>query len=131
MEGPSQDLRAWVGGRLDEIESEDQLEELLAEIESAAQSDVDAGVGDDGDEVLAAVDAWAGLASSVVARFYAPASPWPPNIAGWGRRALARLRRVCGVLLPALQKAANLLGASSWSISVGFPWGISIGLSWP
>lgn len=132
MEGPSEHLRARVGERLDTIEAEHQLEELLAEIESEAQDDVAGGFdGENGEDILAAVDAWAGLASTVVSRFYAPASPWPRSVAGWGRRALVRLRRICSVLLPALQAAANAVGATSWSISVGFPWGISIGLSWP
>ena len=30
-----------------------------------------------------------------------------------------------------LQVAAAALGAGTWSITVGFPWGISIGVSWP
>lgn len=131
MEGPSLELRAWIGMRLDEVESEEQLDELLAAIENEAARDVETGLAGEGEEILAAVDSWAGLASSVVSRFYAPASPWPRSVAGWGRRALGRLRRVCGTLLPALQAGANAVGASSWSISVGFPWGISVGLSWP
>lgn len=132
MEGPPEHFRAWVGQQIQTILTEDELDGLLSEIASAAESDVSTG-GDhqSGEELLAAVDAWAGLASHVMSRFYAPASPWPRNVAGWSRRALARLRRVCGALLPALTAGAKAVGASSWSISVGFPWGISIGLTWP
>jgi hypothetical protein len=131
VEGPRPELRAWVGERLERLESEEDVEALLSEIETEAVRDVASGVHGAGEDILAAVDAWAGLASSVVSRFYAPASPWPRSVAGWGGRAVARLRRICGVLLPALQAGANAVGASSWSVSVGFPWGISVSLTWP
>lgn len=135
MNGPTEELRALVGGQLQALReegSEDHLDGFLAEIESLVQGDIDHGFDDqDPIELLAAVDAWAGLASHVMSGFYAPASPWPRSVAGWGTKALKRLRSICVTLQSALQAAATALGAASWSISVGFPWGISVGVSWP
>lgn len=85
----------------------------------------------EGRDLLAAIDAWGGLASAAVARTYAPASPWPRSVAGWGKNVTSALQRITRLLLMPLRVAATAMGASSWSIGVGFPWGISISLSWP
>jgi hypothetical protein len=82
-------------------------------------------------EDLAAVESWASLASYAVAHFYAPTSPWPRDVAGWGKEAVEQLRSIAEKLRTALADAARFLGANSFSIGVGFPWGISVGLSWP
>jgi len=113
----------------------DQLAEMVSQDISASeyfQTASPRALGEEeGRDLLAAVDAWAGLASAVVARTYAPASPWRRNVAGWGKKATAALQRITKLLLTPLQVAATALGASSWSIGIGFPWGISISLSWP
>lgn len=132
MEGPRDELRIQVGDMIAEPGAEESLEYVLGMIEDELASDVaDGAEGDAPEDAVDAVIEWAGLVSHAVARFYAPASPWPRNVAGWSKRAVARLRRVAGLLSAPLQAAAQALGAASWSISIGFPWGISVGLSWP
>src|SRR5256885_423215 len=130
MEGPSDDFRRRIGDRLGKLENEEAVSELLGLIQSELVRDVDRGFDQEPNQILASVDGWAGLASHVVARFYAPASPWPFDIAGWGRTAIRRLRDVANILLRPLSQAAKGSGAASWTIAVGFPWGISVGLTW-
>ena len=111
-------------------ENEDDLEDLLARLEDLTLTA--AAVVDDNqapDERLAAVEAWASIASFVVAVFYAPESPWRDE-AGWSDKAVERLRRIAHGLRDQLQAVMRALGASGFSISVGFPWGLSVGISW-
>lgn len=143
MNAPSSELREEIAKELDELTAavaardaeeygEDQLDEILGIIENAVDKALQSDAQDEDEHAeLAAVDAWAGLASYAVARFYAPKSPWPWHEAGWTKRAPERLRRIASKLRPALERAARALGAASWSVSVGFPWGISIAVSWP
>lgn len=132
MDGPSESLRSELSYEFEGMESENDLEEILARIEGALLADIESnGLRDQApDDLLAAIESWAGLASAAIARFFAPASPWPRSVAGWGRRAVGRLRRIANALVPPLLQAYGAIGATSFSISVGFPWGISIGLSW-
>jgi hypothetical protein len=130
VDGPSEGLRERVASALGEVSEEDQLDEILGMIEGELEGDLGAESYDEQSE-LAAIDAWAGLASYAVGRFYAPASPWPFRKGGWDRRAPERLRRIGERLRGPLERAARALGAVSWSISVGFPWGVSIAVSWP
>jgi hypothetical protein len=131
MDGPPSQLRDEIGVRAEEIQSEEELDRVLGEIENAISEDLSSGaLGDPLDE-LAAIDAWAALASYAVARYYGPASPWPRRIGGWSKGAARRLRGIAAKLRPPLQQAAQLTHASSWSIGVSFPWGIQISLTWP
>ncbi|HEY2477223.1 MAG TPA: hypothetical protein VGI17_00670 [Solirubrobacterales bacterium] len=130
MNGPSEELREHVALTLDEVTDEEQLEEILGTIEEELSSDLGGGPRDEQEE-MAAIDAWAGLASYAVGRFYAPASPWPFRKGGWDKRAPERLRRIADQLRGPLERVARALGAVTWSISVGFPWGVSISVSWP
>jgi hypothetical protein len=114
---------------MDEVSEEGQLVEILARIEDELEADLAEG-GDDGPAGLAAVDAWAGLASYAIGRFYAPASPWPYQKGGWDKMAPERLRRIGESLRGPLEQAARALGAASWSIGVGFPWGVSVSVTW-
>lgn len=84
----------------------------------------------DVETVVEAVLGWAALVSFAVARFYAPASPWPQALPGWGRQVARILRRIAARLAGALRSALGPTGADSFSISVTFPWGIEVGLSW-
>lgn len=141
MEGPSEGLRRQVEAQLNELEEisdrqvgdrrvidEGQLAEVLGSIENAIGNDLEEFEQRDPNEELAAIDAWAGLASYAVARVYAPASPFPHP--GWTRRAPENLRRIADKLRGPLKRIAQALGAASWSISVGFPWGVSISVGW-
>jgi hypothetical protein len=51
-------------------------------------------------------------------------------VAGWSRRAVARLRSIVQVLSGPVARIAPTLGASSFAIGVSFPWGIQISLEW-
>jgi hypothetical protein len=117
MNGPDDEFRARVAVRAEEIGNEAALDALL-------------GAGENPNDDLAAVESWAAVASFAVARFHAPASPWPRDLAGWGKTAAARLRSIANILSRILRTVAQALAAASFSIAIGFPWGISIGLSW-
>jgi hypothetical protein len=84
-----------------------------------------------GDEVVATVQEWASVVSYVLGAVYGPASPMPRQLVGWAKTVTARLQRITKLLLTPLSAAAQVTGASSWSIGVGFPWGVSVGLTWP
>lgn len=104
MDGPSESLRSELSYEFEGMESENDLEEILARIEGALLADIESnGLRDQApDDLLAAIESWAGLASAAIARFFAPASPWPRSVAGWGRRAVGRLRRIANALVPPL-----------------------------
>ncbi len=133
MDGPSEEFRNHVARRAEEVQSEEDLERLLGEIEEAVPAYRGEPFPSEEDplDVLAAVDAWAALASYAVARFYAPSSPWPGRLAGWERSAARRLRSIAAKLEPRLRAAAQFAQARSWSIGVSFPWGVQISLTWP
>jgi hypothetical protein len=130
MLGPDLGIREFAAMRAAEAGDEDELEGILVEIEGAINADMSAGPSADPFDDLAAVESWASVASGACARFYAPASPWPRSVAGWSKRAAARLRSIANTLKAALQPIAQALAAVGFSISVSFPWGIAIGVSW-
>jgi hypothetical protein len=137
-------LRETVLADVDGIESEEQLDSVLEMVESQIIYELEAeGLPADDPEafyslsdeeqatdVLAAIDAWASLASNVVGRFYAPASPWPRRLQGWAKSVAKRLRKIAGLLRAALQAVAQALSAASYSIGVSFPFGISVSIGW-
>lgn len=137
MTGPSEDLRRIVGDRVlslkPSIEDEARLERVLSEeIGPRIRDDVGNGStlpSQDPAEVLAAVEAWAGLISFAVGSFYGPQSRM--TVPGWAQNIPQKLRELTGWLLKPLEIAAKALGASSWTISVNFPFGVSVGLAWP
>jgi hypothetical protein len=83
---------------------------------------------DDANALVAAVDEWISLASSICSRVYAPASPSPEKLLKWSRTAVDWLRQICSLLEGAVSAAARKLNTSGWTIAVGFPWGASLGL---
>jgi hypothetical protein len=127
VQGPSNRFRKDVKRKADELTREEELEELLVEIDGALNEDADAGAPEDD---LAAIESWASLASYAAGRFYAPASPWPRDLAGWGTKAIERLRRIANTLASRLRSIVGVVGATGFSITVGFPWGISVALNW-
>jgi len=134
MVGPSEEFRAEVWARAEEVDSEGALSELLHDINTALTQDVapSEGLAPDPEEELAAADSWASVASYAMGRWSAPASPWPrrKKEAGWGVHAVDRLRAIARTLSEALRRVMGQLGATSFSIGVSFPWGIQISLSW-
>jgi hypothetical protein len=138
MDGPDRGFRMAVGVRGLEARDradEQEIERVLDEIEEAIRRDLEqnpvseAVSEEDAWNQLAAIESWAGVASNATARFYAPASPWPHNLAGWSKNAVAKLRSIANTLKSALQGVIGALQAVGFSIAVSFPWGISIGLS--
>lgn len=148
---PTDELRARIADQAQDLgnagsdrridhDTEEAVEHLLSEIGYEAQSaltwDAPAYADDDpdrvGEQLFGSVSAWASLASYVLAAAYAPQSPLPPGLAGWGAKVQTQLQRVVQLLLAPLRTAAAFLGASTWSISVSFPWaGVQVGLGWP
>jgi hypothetical protein len=126
MEGPDEDFRVDLAHRRYENEG-DVVEVLHAVLERLGYQDGEAPEDDPFGE-LAAIEEWASLASYAVSRFYGLQSPLRTDIAGWSRKAVERLREIAEKLRPRLARVAELLGAVSFSISVGFPWGVSIGV---
>lgn len=130
MQVPQDSVRLEVGEQARATQNEAELDQLLARLEDLTLT---AAAGDDADqqpdERLAAVEAWASLASYVVAVFYAPRSPWRDE-AGWSEKAIERLRRIAHGLRDQLASVMHALGASGFFISVGFPWGLSVGINW-
>jgi hypothetical protein len=130
MNGPDDEFRARVAVVAAEVGNEAALEALLGEVEEALRADIERGAGENANDDLAAVESWAAVASYAVARFHAPASPWPRDLAGWGKNAASRLRNIADTLSTILRTVAQALAAASCSVAISFPWGISIGLSW-
>jgi hypothetical protein len=130
MHGPDDEFRSMVVNAAGELASEEGLEELLGTIENALQADLEYGTGEDPIDDLAAVESWASVASYATARFHAPASPWPHDLAGWGKKAAGRLRHIANILSSILKEVVKVLKAVSFSIGVSFPWGISISVGW-
>ena len=129
--GPREDFRAYMSDQAAQLETENQFDDLLGQLKDAMANDLETGLDSgDGSDLLASVSAWAGLASYIASRFYAPASPWPRRVGGWGKRAVKRLQSTTGRLVPALRAAVGVLGASGFSISISFPWGIAIAINW-
>lgn len=145
MNGPHESFRELIADELDIITreaaaavrgrgaaNEEKLEFILEHIlrEMTDASTIAPVSLEAADGSLAAVEAWAGLASYAVARFYAPASPWPRDLAGWSTKVVERLREISEKLRRELARAVALLKPESYSVGVGFPWGISISLTW-
>jgi hypothetical protein len=143
--GPTPNDQQRIYFALAEATTEEAIASTLFEIRLLAASDLDRVVGLEeispelGQEILAAVEAWASLASAVVMEFSLTQQRrnigaawklggrvWP----GWKKALAGQLRQVGDTLRPSLSAARTALGATSFSISVGFPWGISVGLSW-
>jgi hypothetical protein len=124
--GPDEDFRIDLAGRRYETE-EDVVAVLNTVLERLGYQEDDPAE-DDPYRELGAIEEWASLASYAVSRFYGPQSPLRTDIAGWSRGAVERLREIAEKLRPRLAWVAALLAAVSFSISVGFPWGVSIGV---
>lgn len=141
MQGPQDAIRARMAVRADHADAEEDVETALAEIEDLLTADLGSDVqpvaeGDTaarteaGWSELTALHQWAALASYACARFYAPASPWPKNLAGWGQAVATRLQRIAHAIGTRLQAVGKQLGVTSVSVSVNYPWGISLSLNW-
>jgi hypothetical protein len=119
---------------------EETLGEVLRFISAAAGDDLGPMSGDAVPEeheawsMLAAVDAWASLASFAFQRVYGeelPAVGTPFVRFPGAKKDVERwLRDVASRFRPVLAKVCPVLGAFAYSISVGFPLGVSVGVTW-
>jgi hypothetical protein len=154
MRGPTDEQRERYGNRAVEVayrhvdndvryvagDVEASLQEILDDLLGELAEDVDSDddwqrlpATDDiaaAEHVLASIEAWSALASYVVASLYAPQSPFPRGFGGWASGVAERLRDVTTRLHGPMTAVARVLRPDSWSIGVGFPWGVSVGLSW-
>jgi hypothetical protein len=140
MRAPSRELRQNVAEQaralrdLNDEEAESGLENLLHQIFESLQGIID----DNGyftnveraDDIVVSCHGWASLVSHAIAEVYAPNSPFPRRVAGWAQGVINRLDRISATLRKPLDRAKSAAGANSYSISVGFPWGISISFTW-
>jgi hypothetical protein len=126
MHGPDQGFRMELAQL--PYETEPDVEAALNLVLEGLVSQDDTPADDDPFQELAAIEAWTSLASYAVCRFYGPQSPFRRDIAGWSEEAVEKLRKLAGQLRPRLARVAALLGAVSFSISIGFPWGVSVGV---
>jgi hypothetical protein len=110
---------------------EDALAAVLSEIAEPSRRDLERvrEMGDGGHELVAAVDAWASVASYAITRFYfeGPKSVFP---GGFSKRVAGSLQGLVGTWSPFLESALKATHASSFSIAAGFPLGFSVGLAW-
>ena len=150
------DARREVSERQLGLVDEDELQDILASIAERASADLEgvltpiaervgtnlAGVLDEGvelresegDELLTTIEAWASLASAVTYEAYVG----PPRevgaarftLPGWAKAVGEKLTDLAKLLGHYLEVAMRALRATSFSISLSFPWGVSVGLSW-
>jgi hypothetical protein len=139
MIGPQDGFREYVAGRANELETEDQLLELLSQIEVEARTDADEVIHlpDDAieaaalaEDLLASVEAWTSLVSYALGVFYAPASPWRHDKAGWSKDAVEKSRALGEWLLQHCRGALQKVGVSSLAVGAAFPFGITVSVSW-
>ncbi|MFE5709630.1 hypothetical protein ACFQ7J_02195 [Streptomyces sp. NPDC056501] len=109
-------------------ESEDDCVAGLNLIAESVEKHIEPELTQDPAEVLVAVEGWAALASYVVARTYAPASPM--RFPGWVRGVGIALRRIARLLTVPLNLVARALGCPTYTVGVAFPWGVSVSLDW-
>lgn len=105
---------------------------VLDRIADEARDDLErvAGLTDDGDELIAAAEGWASVASYATTRFYFEGPESIFKRGGYSKDVASRLHRVVKELAPTLRRALHATGASAFSIAVGFPFGVSVGLTW-
>jgi len=112
--------------------SEKQLAGVLEEIATEADNDLEKvdTTGDAGHELVAAVEAWASVASYATTRFYFEGPESIFKGGGFGKSVVSSLQRHAKTYSGHLRRALAATGASSFSITVGFPFGLSVGLTW-
>lgn len=129
--------RQFVVGRVEsarETWDEGALAQVLIDIGEASEThlrQVAAIDADDGHAVIAAVQGWASAASYATTRFYfddGPASIFGGG--GFSGSVNEKLEDLAAKWSGYLLKAVKATRASSFSIQVGFPFGVAIGLGW-
>jgi hypothetical protein len=154
MAGPSERQRDSIRRVVGTVETESALEGVLADIRGMAANDLEWAnersneplTEQEAEDLLADVEAWAGLASYVIVDFYTgfefddnavgadffrKLTRSPFKLApGWDKSIVKRLQEIVNVLRRAMELVCKTLRAASFSIGVGFPWGVSVSLAW-
>lgn len=111
--------------------NEAALAEVIGRISEAA--DLDLAARSDGGEseqlVIDGAHAWASLLSYATTRFYFE-GPESVFKGGFDERVVSTLQEAAGKLKVWLIKAVRATGASSFSIGLGYPFGVSVALDW-
>jgi hypothetical protein len=129
------ELRLEFVGQIEEArsaESEEALASVLANIVEAAEGDLrqQSESGESQHELVAAVNAWASVLSYATARFYFEGPESLLKRGGYSKGVVSRLEDAVTTFRSYLEAAIGTTGASSFSISIGFPLGVSVGLEW-
>lgn len=148
MEGPDREFRERIANRIDGLEAaddpEDELDNILAQIQELAALDRPGELAPGDEEAayqeLAAIEAWASLASNAVQALYEARSPslldrakqklGLVKEAGWSKRAPERLRGIARSLEPRLRAVCRVLAGVGFAVGVAFPGGISVSISY-
>lgn len=133
------EARADFSQQIDGVKQEEDLENVLSAIAAFAADELGPLRAQmlsetDAREALIAVEAWASLASYACARYYVDGptevgTRWR-SLGGMSQGVVSRLQDLAERFGEVLREACRLLGAASFSVSIGFPLGVSIGLSW-
>lgn len=137
------ELRQWVAREVDiaRIEhgwDEEKLGAILDEISRQADEQLNRQFGErdpvDAEEaqgMVSSVEAWASVLSYATSCFYFEGPESLLRTGGFSPKEVTpKLQEAVRKFVPFLQRACRATGASSFSVSVGFPWGISVGLGW-
>ena len=140
MQAPSKDFRTVIAREAMRLrESPDEaaengIDEILLLVLRKLTEEIEAQPPEkeqeEAEALLSVCHAWASLASHAAAEVYAPNSPFPRQLAGWGSRAINRLNQISSTLRRPLDIAKQRVGAGYYSIGIAFPWGISISFTW-
>jgi len=137
------ELRQWVAREVDIARAEagwdeERLGAILEIISQQAEEQLDRQFGDhepaDVEEahgMVSAVEAWASVLSYATSCFYFEGPESLFRGGGFSPKDVTpKLQDAVRKFVPFLRRACQAIGASSFSVSVGFPWGVSVGLGW-
>jgi hypothetical protein len=137
------ELRQWVADEVDIARTEqgwdeEKLGAILEVVSREAGEQLERQFGDrepvDVEEahgMVSAVEAWASVLSYATSCFYFEGPESLPRLGGFSPKDVTpKLQDAVRKFVPFLQRACQATSASSFSVSVGFPWGVSVGLGW-
>ena len=133
--------RHQVAGMMTEVVDEAGLEGVLDFIITRTEQDLSPFLNrreeveeEEANELLAAIEAWASLASAVTYEMYVgplrEVGAARLSLPGWAKGVGNRLSKMANLLTGYLKVAMRALMAASFSIAVTFPFGVSVGLAW-
>jgi hypothetical protein len=129
LRAPDLGFRQLIARQSAEAKTEEDVDQVLGMIEKAVNEAAREDAHEEAADVMAAIDAWASLASYVVWRFYSPRSPRDDE-AGLSEKTARRLRNLSMAFRRTLDAIKIDIGATGFTVSVGIPWGVSIGVTW-